>query len=59
MVVGFDNGIDAVTHGFSSFDFNGRACMASAVNYVLHPLQFRGQPNPMSIAGFVDARERA
>lgn len=55
-VVGFDNSTAALTHGLTSYDFNGRACAEAAVNYVLHPAQFRHQPNPAGIDGSVVRR---
>ncbi|MBD3240071.1 MAG: GntR family transcriptional regulator [Chitinivibrionales bacterium] len=55
-VVGFDDSIEAVGAGLTSYDFNGQACAAAAMNHILWPNRFRHEPNPQPIEGFVVQR---
>lgn len=55
-VVGFDDSIEAVGAGLTSYDFNGQACAAAALNHILWPNRYRHEPNPQPIEGFVVQR---
>lgn len=55
-VVGFDNSVESMSRGLTTYDFNGRSLAASALNYVLNPGAFHHEPNPMVVPGFVVER---
>jgi DNA-binding LacI/PurR family transcriptional regulator len=56
-VIGFDDSVEALSSGLTSYNFNGHAVMSAMVDHVLHPVRRRQRQEPIvEIEGYVHQR---